>query len=230
VAYVFIAAAESNTSSEVFNVGSGNHYSVNALVALLESEVVYIQRPGGPDCTFADISKIQEKLGWTAKVRLQEGVSYMLLAKLESIGMTLLFGTSIAHQDIATKTWFKYLREMICINPTLLHLEEFKQSTVQVQKISIKNKQIHSFELGLDLVVEKLMQIRDEKRNLYVIGNGGSAGIASHAVTDFVNVCKLKASTLHESSLLTCMANDYCAMKTPWLACWIWCLILAMYW
>ncbi|NDH67807.1 MAG: SIS domain-containing protein [Gammaproteobacteria bacterium] len=88
------------------------------------------------------------------------------------------------------------------------HLEEFK-NVLSNTKISIKNKQVHSFELGLDLIVEKLVQIREEKRNLYVIGNGGSAGIAAHAVTDFANVCKLKASTLHESSLLTCMANDY---------------------
>jgi D-sedoheptulose 7-phosphate isomerase len=44
---------------------------------------------------------------------------------------------------------------------------------------------------------------------IYVVGNGGSAGIASHAVTDFMNAAGLKASTLHESSLLTCMANDY---------------------
>jgi len=88
------------------------------------------------------------------------------------------------------------------------HLEEFKNVLTNT-KISIKNKEVHSFELGLDLVVEKLLQIGDEKRNLYVIGNGGSAGIAAHAVTDFANVCKLKASTLHESSLLTCMANDY---------------------
>jgi len=88
------------------------------------------------------------------------------------------------------------------------HLEQFK-NVLSNTKISIKNKQVHSFELGLDLVVEKLLQIGDEKRNLYVIGNGGSAGIAAHAVTDFANVCKLKASTLHESSLLTCMANDY---------------------
>jgi len=88
------------------------------------------------------------------------------------------------------------------------HLEEFR-NVLSKTKISIKNKQVHSFELGLDLIVEKLVQIREEKRNLYVIGNGGSAGIAAHAVTDFANVCKLKASTLHESSLLTCMANDY---------------------
>jgi len=88
------------------------------------------------------------------------------------------------------------------------HLEEFR-NVLSKTKISIKNNQVHSFELGLDLIVEKLMQIREEKRNLYVVGNGGSAGIAAHAVTDFANVCKIKASTLHESSLLTCMANDY---------------------
>jgi len=88
------------------------------------------------------------------------------------------------------------------------HLEEFR-NVLSKTKISIKNKQVHSFELGLDLIAEKLIQIGEEKRNLYVVGNGGSAGIAAHAVTDFANVCKLKASTLHESSLLTCMANDY---------------------
>jgi len=107
VASAFIAAAESNTSSEVFNVGSGNHYSVNALVALLESEVVYIpKRPGEPDCTFADISKIQEKLGWTAKVGLQEGVSYML-AQLDDWNDAPVWNVNSI--DIATKTWFKYL-------------------------------------------------------------------------------------------------------------------------
>ena len=107
VASAFIAAAESNTSSEVFNVGSGNHYSVNALVALLESEVVYIpKRPGEPDCTFADVSKIQEKLGWTAKVGLQEGVSYML-AQLEDWNDAPVWNVNSI--DIATKTWFKYL-------------------------------------------------------------------------------------------------------------------------
>ena len=90
----------------------------------------------------------------------------------------------------------------------LQHLEEFNK-VLSRTKISLKNKDVHSFELGLDLVVEKLLQIGDEKRNLYLIGNGGSAGIAAHAATDFANVCKLKASTLHESSLLTCMANDY---------------------
>jgi FkbM family methyltransferase len=33
--------------------------------------------------------------------------------------------------------------------------------------------------------------------------------VASHAATDFFNVAKIKTFTLHESSLLTCMTNDF---------------------
>lgn len=54
-----------------------------------------------------------------------------------------------------------------------------------------------------------LTKMREAGGSLYLVGNGGSAGVVSHATTDFVNVGKLKAYTLHDSSLLTCMSNDY---------------------
>ncbi len=50
--------------------------------------------------------------------------------------------------------------------------------------------------------------IRDQKK-VFVIGNGGSSGIASHHVVDLVNVLKLAAFTLSDSNLITCMGNDY---------------------
>src|SRR3990167_1640180 len=60
VAEAFLCAAESDISGEAMNVGSGNHYSVNRLVELLGGDVEFIQkRPGEPDCTYADVSKIQ---------------------------------------------------------------------------------------------------------------------------------------------------------------------------
>jgi D-sedoheptulose 7-phosphate isomerase len=62
---------------------------------------------------------------------------------------------------------------------------------------------------GVTAVAEILARVRSDNGAVYVIGNGGSAGIASHVITDFVNVAKLRAYTLHDSSLLTCMANDY---------------------
>lgn len=64
-------------------------------------------------------------------------------------------------------------------------------------------------EAGIAAVAETLAGVRRDNGSVYVIGNGGSAGIASHVITDFVNVAKLRAFTLHDSSLLTCMANDY---------------------
>jgi len=61
-------------------------------------------------------------------------------------------------------------------------------------------------------IVKCLDMLRDLRRrngSLYLIGNGGSAAVASHSVTDFVNVGQLRATTLHDSSLITCMANDF---------------------
>ena len=64
-------------------------------------------------------------------------------------------------------------------------------------------------ESGLRAATELLTSLRDRKGRLYVVGNGGSAGVASHAVTDFLNVGRLRAATLHDPALLTCMSNDY---------------------
>src|SRR6202035_131013 len=59
VAQAFLAAARSAASGERFNVGAGNPQPINRLVELLGGEVVHVpKRPGEPDCTFADISKI----------------------------------------------------------------------------------------------------------------------------------------------------------------------------
>ncbi len=58
-------------------------------------------------------------------------------------------------------------------------------------------------------IISTLVKVRDDRGSVYVIGNGGSAAIASHVANDLINVVKLRATTLHDSSLLSCMANDY---------------------
>jgi D-sedoheptulose 7-phosphate isomerase len=75
----------------------------------------------------------------------------------------------------------------------------------------IVNEQMQPYELEAAIVSlqDRLLKLKKNHQNLYIIGNGGSAGVAAHAVTDFFNVAKIRASTLHESSLLTCMANDF---------------------
>jgi len=107
VADAFIAAAESDISGEVFNVGSGNHYSVNKLVDLLGGDVVYIpKRPGEPNCTFADVAQIHRKLGWEAKVSLEDGVKKML-ERLEDWRDAPVWDPQSIQQ--ATSSWFQYL-------------------------------------------------------------------------------------------------------------------------
>jgi len=107
VAKAFIRAAESDIEGEAMNIGSGNHYSINRLVELLQGEIEYIpKRPGEPDITFADVSKIERLLGWKAEVSFEQGVENML-ACIENWRMAPLWDrNSIAD---ATQSWFKYL-------------------------------------------------------------------------------------------------------------------------
>jgi UDP-glucose 4-epimerase len=107
VAAAFLAAAETDLVGEVFNLGAGAPQPVNRLVELLGGEVVYVpKRPGEPDCTWADISKIQAKLGWRPTVAFDEGVQRMLVDIERWRDAPLWNPASIAD---ATRTWFTYL-------------------------------------------------------------------------------------------------------------------------
>lgn len=107
VADAMFCAMQSSAKGEVFNVGSGNTYSVNYLVKLLGGEKVHIpKRPGEPDATFADISKIQKRLGWKPKVSFEEGVSRMLKNIALWKDAPVWTPESIAK---ATEGWFKFL-------------------------------------------------------------------------------------------------------------------------
>ena len=107
VATAFLRAAESDLTGQVWNLGAGNPQSVNRLVELLDGPVIHIpKRPGEPDCTWANIEKIQRDLGWKAVIPFDQGVARMI-ADIELWRDAPLWDPqSIA---VATKTWFQYL-------------------------------------------------------------------------------------------------------------------------
>jgi len=107
VAEAFFAAANSGIKNEIFNVGTGNPQSINKLVSLLQGEKENIpKRPGEPDCTWADISKIKRLLGWAPKVTFAEGVKKIL----EQIDYWKEAPVWTPEKiEGATKEWFKYL-------------------------------------------------------------------------------------------------------------------------
>lgn len=110
VANAFVAAAESDRVGEIWNLGAGQPQSVNRLVELLgNGDVTYIpKRPGEPDVTWADISKISEELGWRPEVSFEEGVA-RILANIDYWKNAPLWDpNSIA---TATKGWFEFMGE-----------------------------------------------------------------------------------------------------------------------
>jgi UDP-glucose 4-epimerase len=104
----FLAAADSTHSGRIYNVGSSDTYSINRLVELLGAkDVVHIpKRPGEPDCTFADVSRIRQDLNWQATVSFEEGVRIMLDNAEYWKNAPVWTPDKIAE---ATKDWFKYL-------------------------------------------------------------------------------------------------------------------------
>jgi UDP-glucose 4-epimerase len=79
LARAFLMAAESDRTQEIYNVGAGRPQSVNRLVELLGGDVTYVpKRPGEPDCTWADITKIRAELKWEPQVSFETGVARML--------------------------------------------------------------------------------------------------------------------------------------------------------
>jgi UDP-glucose 4-epimerase len=109
VVRAFYAAATTERVQRVYNLGAGNPQSVNRLAELLGGPRVRIpKRPGEPDCTWADITRIRGELGWEPHVPFEEGVCTML----ENIDYwreaPVWDPASIAE---ATKNWFAFLEK-----------------------------------------------------------------------------------------------------------------------
>lgn len=76
-----------------------------------------------------------------------------------------------------------------------------------LQKIAEIANKISSEEI--DLLVEELVTLRNNGGRLFVIGVGGSAGNASHAVNDFRKLCNIEAYAPTDNvAELTARAND----------------------
>lgn len=63
-------------------------------------------------------------------------------------------------------------------------------------------------EQALALMHGFLFRVRKNQGIVYVIGNGGSAGIASHFSNDLMKALQIPSQTFYDSNLLTCLAND----------------------
>ena len=78
---------------------------------------------------------------------------------------------------------------------------EYKNSINSVLKnVSEKN---------LEQTIKTIKKTIKKNGKVYVIGNGGSASIASHVSVDFAKVAGVPSSTFNNANLITCFSNDY---------------------
>lgn len=61
----------------------------------------------------------------------------------------------------------------------------------------------------LDEVSQLLLKCSDKGAKVVLVGNGGSAAIASHVSVDLTKTVAVRAINFNEADLITCFANDY---------------------
>jgi UDP-glucose 4-epimerase len=104
---VLIKIAKSSLSNKIFNIGSGKETSVNKIADLFGGEKVFIpKRPGEPDRSCADISKIKSNIDWEPKITIEEGVKRLLENINDWKNAPVWTPKTI---KFATKEWFKIL-------------------------------------------------------------------------------------------------------------------------
>ena len=109
VARAFYAAARTDRVQRIYNLGAGNPQTVNYLASLLGGPTIHLpKRPGEPDCTWADITRIRTEVGWSPQVSFEEGVRTMLQNIDYWREAPVWDVTSI---EAATRNWFAFLAE-----------------------------------------------------------------------------------------------------------------------
>lgn len=65
------------------------------------------------------------------------------------------------------------------------------------------------YEIILEQLVNVFSYVKRNRGQIFFVGNGGSAAIASHMTADFMKNGGMKTYSLYDNSVTTCMANDY---------------------
>ena len=92
----------------------------------------------------------------------------------------------------------------------------FNQYTVQLQSllnnlvITDKQGNVLTIDEGFDRTITAINRIKSSEKKVMIIGNGGSAAIASHLQNDLCKAVRIRAMVFTEPPLLTALSNDIC--------------------
>ena len=70
----------------------------------------------------------------------------------------------------------------------------------------------HTKDIDHNLLMEcntLINKLKTNRGKIILVGNGGSAAMASHVAVDFTKAAKVRAINFNEADLITCFGNDY---------------------
>jgi len=76
----------------------------------------------------------------------------------------------------------------------------------ELQKLINPEKKINE---KIILFKKYCLEVKKNKKKIFIFGNGGSSSIASHFTTDMIVNNNIKVFNFSDSNLLTCFANDF---------------------
>ncbi len=97
------------------------------------------------------------------------------------------------------------------------YFEELKTLMNAINATGKDSEKIEVF-CGIEKAAEIILSTADSNGKVIFIGNGASAAFSSHMATDFWKNGGIKATAFNDSSLLTCIGNDYgfeCLFEKP---------------
>lgn len=88
------------------------------------------------------------------------------------------------------------------------YLKELGNLFLQIKVTDPKGSAI-SLDEGIEKSIGLIEKCANANKKIMMIGNGGSASIASHISVDFWKNGGIRATAFNDSSLLTCVGNDF---------------------
>jgi D-sedoheptulose 7-phosphate isomerase len=88
------------------------------------------------------------------------------------------------------------------------YLEKLSELINKVEVTDSKRKKL-TLDDAINKILSRFKVLKKNDNKVIFIGNGGSAGICSHQSVDYWKNGKIPAIAFNDSSLLTCISNDY---------------------
>lgn len=91
-------------------------------------------------------------------------------------------------------SWLKYLNEL---------LDRLNDVSLTGKMNSKKYSEI------IKVAVDLLLISKKNRKTIFFVGNGGSAGIAVHMTADYLKNGRIKTHSMFDISTITCLGNDF---------------------